>query len=267
MREFSMERKAVFFDIDGTLWNKKCEIQPSTIEAIRSLRANGHLAFICSGRSRSNIRNERLLGIGFDGVVAGCGTHIDFGEETVFTKLMTEEQMTHILATAKKHEMPLVLEGPQYIYVNDNDFHDDPFVVYLRKELGDAVKNIPEEVSEIIMNKFSGELADFDMEAYEKDLGEEFDLITHTGDPVFEVVPHGFNKATGIKKVCELMGISLQDTYAFGDSENDLEMIEFVAHGIVMGNGTEAVKAVADYITTDVDEDGIANGLKHYGLI
>ncbi len=260
-------KKAVFFDIDGTIWNRHCEILPSTIEAIHKLRENGHLAFLCSGRSRANIRNEKLLGIGFDGVVASCGTHIDFHKETVFEVLLTKEQVAHLLAIAKAHNMPVVLEGPKYIYVNEGDFSDDPYVIYLRKELGEDAKIIPNDPAQIFINKFSAETEGVDLEQLAKDLGEEFQLVVHTGDKVFEVIPKGHSKATGIQKVCELFNIALEDTYAFGDSANDLEMLEFVAHGIAMGDGDQETKDIADYITTGVDEDGIANGLKYFGLI
>jgi len=260
-------RKAVFFDIDGTLWNRYCKILPSTIEAIRKLRENGHLAFICSGRSRANIRKKELLEIGFDGVIASCGTHIDFHKETIFEVLLTEKQVAHLLAVAKEHQMPLVLEGPKYIYVNDGDFADDPYVIYLREELGEDVLEIPDNPAEISINKFSAETEDFDLERFGRELGPEFNMVVHTGDKVFEVIPSGYSKATGIQKVCELFGIKQEDTYAFGDSANDLEMLAYVAHGIAMGDGDAEVKNVANYITTGVDEDGIANGLKYFGLI
>jgi len=260
-------RKAVFFDIDGTLWNRYCQIQPSTIEAIQKLREAGNMAFICSGRSRANIRNQELLDIGFDGVIASCGTHIDFHKEIVFEVLLTEKQVAHLLAVAKKHNMPVVLEGPRYIYVNDGDFSDDPYVIYLRRELGEDVKIIPDNPAEVQINKFSAETHDVDLKKLASDLGEEFHMVVHTGDKVFEVIPKGYSKATGIQKVCELFDIALEDTYAFGDSANDLEMLKFVAHGIAMGDGDEEVKNVADYVTTGVEEDGIAHGLKHFGLI
>lgn len=260
-------RKAVFFDIDGTLWNRNCKILPSTVDAIRKLRENGHLAFICSGRSRANIRNKALLDIGFDGVIASCGTHIDFHKETVFEVLLTEKQVAHLLAVAKEHQMPLVLEGPKYIYVNDGDFADDPYVIYLREELGEDVLEIPENPAEIFINKFSAETEKFDLERFEQELGSDFNMVVHTGDKVFEVIPNGYSKATGIQKVCELFDITQENTYAFGDSANDLEMLAYVAHGIAMGDGDDEAKAVADYITTGVDEDGIVNGLKHFGLI
>lgn len=81
-----MSRKAVFFDIDGTLWDEHFVIPESTKEAIRKLRENGHLAFLCSGRTRAFIQDERLLALGFDGIVAGCGTWIEMDGKTLFYK-------------------------------------------------------------------------------------------------------------------------------------------------------------------------------------
>ena len=260
-------RKAVFFDIDGTLWNQKYEILQSTREGIAKLRENGHLAFICSGRSRANIKNEDLLSIGFDGVVAACGTHVDFHKEIIFEKLLNTEQVAHIIEVAKRYEVPIIFEGPQYLYANPEDFLDDHYVVYLREEQPDDIKIIPNDPAEIIANKYSGETVEVDMEAYKTALGEEFEMVVHSGEAVFEVIPKGFSKASGIQCVCEKFGISVEDTYCFGDSENDLEMLAFAGHGIAMGNATESAKAAADYVTTGVDEDGIYNGLKHFGLI
>ena len=260
-------RKAVFFDIDGTLWNRACEILPSTREAIAKLRENGHLAFICSGRSRANIKSEDLLSIGFDGIVAACGTHVDFHKETIFEKLLTVDQVAHILAVSKEYQVPVIFEGPQYLYTNPNDFLDDPYVVCLRKEQGDDLKVIPEDPAEIVANKYSGETNGVDMEAYKKALGDTFNIVVHSSEGVFEVIPSGYSKAIGIKVVCEKFGLSVDDTYAFGDSENDLEMIAYAGHGVAMGNATACVKEIAEYTTTGVEEDGIANGLKYYGLI
>lgn len=260
-------KKAVFFDIDGTLWNEHMQVPESTVRAVRQLRENGHYAFICSGRSRSNIRNEKLLGIGFDGVVAACGTHIDFHAETVFEKLLTKEQVEFALGVLKKHGIPAVLEGPEHIYVNPEDFQDDPFVLYLRKELGEDLCEIHEDVSKIVINKISVGINGADVKKVEKELGSDFDMIVHEDAPVAEIIPKDFSKATGIEKVCELLKISHENTYAFGDSENDLSMLQFVAHGIAMGNGTKNAKAAAEYVTSDLEEDGILNGLLHYGLI
>ena len=96
---------------------------------------------------------SKIMGIGFDGVVASCGAHIDFHKETVYQVLLTERQVTHALSVLKEYHMPVVLEGPEYVYVNESDFLDDPYVIHLRKELGEHLRNIPTDHSEIQSTK------------------------------------------------------------------------------------------------------------------
>lgn len=258
-------KKAVFFDIDGTLWNERMEIPESTAVALQKLKENGCYTFICTGRSRSNVRAPKLLELGFDGIVAACGTHIDFRGETIFTELLKPHQVEHALKVMRRYGISVVLEGPAYIYVDDKDFPDDPYVVYLRKELGDDVKPIT-GTKEFEINKMSAVLNGADYERVCEELGAAFDVIRH-GEELIEIGPAGHSKATGIQKVCEHYAIAKENTYAFGDSANDIDMLKFVSHGIAMGNGTDEVKEAAEYVTTDIMENGIQNGLKYYGLI
>lgn len=258
-------KKAVFFDIDGTLWNERMQIPESTVTAIRALRENGHYAFLCSGRSKSNIRSKSLLGIGFDGVVAACGTHVDFHGKQAFQYLLSKEQVNHSVHVLNRHRMHMVLEGPRYTYVDENTFLNDPYVVYLRKELGEDLKLI-KDCEDIEINKMSAAVNNADLTEVQKELGDDFDIIVHNAK-LIEIVPKGHSKATGIRKVCELLNIPQENTYAFGDSANDLEMLRFVKHGVAMGNGTMEVKSAAEYITTDIEKNGIRHGLRHYGLI
>jgi len=258
-------KKAVFFDIDGTIWNDRMQIPDSTKASIRALREAGNYAFLCSGRSRANIRAKELMGIGFDGVIAACGAHIDFHGEMAFEQLLSKEQVTYALAVIKKNHMLAVLEGPRYIYVDADDFCDDPYVSYLKKELREDVKPIAGN-TEFEINKLSIDLKGADLKLVLEELEEEFDVIVHD-DWLIEILPKGYSKATGIRKVCEMLDIAMEDTYAFGDSANDLEMLAFVAHGIAMGNGTSEAKQAAEFVTTDIMEDGVQVGLKHYGLI
>ena len=176
-------KKAVFFDIDGTLWDFKMNIPESTKKALKELRKNGYYAFLCSGRSRSNIKSPKLLALGFDGIVAACGTHIEFEGEKLFELLLTKEQIGHILAVLRKHQIPMVLEGPNYIYVDEKDFVDDPYVIYLRNELGENLKSIT-GTAQYEVNKLSAELGNADVELVRKELGTEFDMIVHEPDGI-----------------------------------------------------------------------------------
>ena len=71
----------------------------------------------------------------------------------------------------------------------------------------------------------------------------------------------------GIKRYLEMTGIKREEIIAFGDAENDLEMIRFAGIGVAMGNAEEEVKKAADFVTADIDDDGIEKALKHFNLI
>ena len=88
-----MSRKIVFFDIDGTLWDFHMRIPESTREAIKRLRGAGNLAFINSGRTRAFINSEKLLSLGFDGIVSGCGTMIEWnaGGRSIGVKICPDD--------------------------------------------------------------------------------------------------------------------------------------------------------------------------------
>jgi len=97
-------------------------------------------------------------------------------------------------------------------------------------------------------------------------MSEDFTCIQREGN-FLEVVPHGFSKATGIRFLMEKYDIPLERIYAFGDSNNDLPMLKYAHTSIAMGNSSKQVLETADYITTDVDKDGIWNALKWLGVL
>jgi hypothetical protein len=82
-----------------------------------------------------------------------------------------------------------------------------------------------------------------------------------------DLIPADGGKSVGIQQLLEHFGLSQEETMAFGDGGNDIEMLQYVHLGVAMGNGTQNVKAAADYVTDSVDEDGIWNALVHFGLI
>ncbi len=105
-------------------------------------------------------------------------------------------------------------------------------------------------------------------EAYTEDF-TEFDFIRWHENSV-DVIPKGGSKAKGIQKLIEKLGFEMEEVYAFGDGLNDIEMLKTVGTGVAMGNALDKVKEVADVVTTNVNQvnqDGIANGLKKVGLL
>ena len=82
-----------------------------------------------------------------------------------------------------------------------------------------------------------------------------------------EMMMKGVSKGAAIKDFMESIGEPIENAYAFGDSANDIEMLEMAGTAIAMGNGAELAKAVADYVTDTVDNDGLYNAMRHYKLI
>ncbi|MBR1876669.1 MAG: Cof-type HAD-IIB family hydrolase [Lachnospiraceae bacterium] len=262
-------KKLLFFDIDGTLWDYNNYIPESTVKALRLARENGHLIFMNSGRSRAFIREENLLSLNFDGIISGCGTMIEYNGRTIFYRNFEQEEVERIISISSGHGIKLILEGSRYIYANVEEYAGDPndgyYVEKIARELQEDLKPIASGMQYDIQ-KFSCSIFGCDTDSYMKEIGDEYYSIIHN-NVVMEVVPKGFSKGTGIKEVCELLGADISDTYAFGDSINDREMLIDAGTAIVMGNGTAAAKEYADHVTTDLLEDGIMNALKHYELI
>ena len=98
------------------------------------------------------------------------------------------------------------------------------------------------------------------------ELSDLYDYMIHS-DTVVEMVPKGFNKGMGIEKVCELLGEDIANTFAFGDSINDKEMLLAAGIGVGMGGTYHDLSEYADYITASLDDDGIWKAMKHFELI
>ncbi len=259
--------KLIFFDIDGTLWDEKMQMPESTERAIAKLKKNGHKIFLCSGRARGNIRSQKLLGLGFDGIVAACGNHVEMYGKILFENVLEPDVVKRVIHLLRECHMPVVLEGPKYHWIDEVGFEEDPYVDYLFQEMGETAIPLRGYDEKMHINKFSADIiTDTDYVRVKRELLPEFDFLEHDGT-VVEFVPKGTSKATGIEWLCNYLGVEKGDTYAVGDSVNDLDMLSFVGHGIAMGNASTPVKEVAEFVTADIKEDGVYLAMQHYRLI
>ena len=277
-------RKILFFDIDGTIWTMDGHIPESTREAIRKVREKGHLVFINSGRTRGYIRDPKLFSLGLDGIVSGCGTMIEANalcrgvsdfrrdisakvedENIIFYRKMSDEESLRVVDIVRRYRMKPILEGKDYLYMDMEEFAGDRYADYVRLQMGDALRSISGNRGNWEISKLSCDMKDADKAACFAEL-PDYTMIIHN-EAVVEMVPKGFDKGTGIREVCELLGTDIKDTYAFGDSMNDLEMIEAAGCGVVMGGGADTVKENADFVTKGLREDGIYYACMELGLL
>lgn len=265
--ERQTDKKIIFFDIDGTLIDEKTKhMLDSTKEAIRIARANGHICIINTGRTK------RLVGKGitdqaeFDGLLMGCGTMIEYRGEVLFHKTLSYDQSVRILDALKKYRIDALLEGRTENFSDSlENMYTESFKSFARGYAGrnyDTYENAPGNYDKIFA--YTDDSAA--MEAFQQEFADELDFIEREND-FREIVPKGYSKATAMQFIADKLHIPMENTVAIGDSNNDLPMLKCANTSIAMGNSTEEVLEIADYITTDVNEDGIWNALKWLGVL
>ena len=164
------------------------------------------------------------------------------------------------------YDIAMVMEGRHMLYMDADKISRDAYGRYLLEVMKDCMLPIQGHEEQWEASKFSVLIHDRDYPAVIELLKDDYDFMVH-GDVAMEVVPKGYSKASGIAFVCEKLGIDVKDTYAFGDSANDVDMLEFAGVGVAMGDGTDVAKEHADYVTRGLHEDGIYHALKHFALI
>ena len=258
--------KVLFFDIDNTILTRENEIPESTFRAFEKLHENGHLVFVNTGRSRAYVQDPYLLSLGFDGFITGCGTMIEYQGEIIKDSKLDIDLVEHTVNTLRKYKIRPILEGKDYLYFDEAEFGKDPYGMKLKRELGERRLTIENEWRKWEIYKYACDTTGADREPCFEELKEYYDFMIHN-ERVVEIVPKGCHKGTGILDVCKYLGIDVKDTYAFGDSANDVGMLETAGYAVVVGNGSDAAKAHADYVTTDLLDDGIWNACKYLKLI
>lgn len=254
--------KVVFFDVDGTLLSHRTKHVPqSTLKAIRRLQEKGILCVICTGRHVTMLGNLPTAVIPFDGYVTLNGQIcLDADQHFICGGPIEGEARERILALYRNKTVPILLVEEGRLIMN-----------YLDASVLEAQNSIsvpPHPVREHEGAPFYQAI--LYMEAEEEPKYQELiDLCqpTRWHRVALDLNVKGGSKVTGVRQFLEARGIDKSEAMAFGDGLNDEAMIRYVGTGVCMGNGEDAAKAVADYVTTDIDDQGIARALVHFGLV
>lgn len=272
--------KYIFFDIDGTLLSHEEGISPSTIEALNLLKEKGHKIFICTGRSYAEVP-ETIYKFNFDGVIAAAGGYVKYQDEIIYNKILPDHMVDNLVYFLNKFDIPFVLEGETMVYTRKDAIYAGHENLERLREKKEKTKYEFSAIDFIIPRKHSIEeyfenrtninkltvYADSyeQLVELERVIDKDYYIIKY--ETAGELLVKGINKFTGIEKMLKHLDVSVEDTIAIGDSLNDYDMVESCKIGIAMGNSSQPLKDIADYITTDVDDDGIYNAMKHFELI
>jgi hydroxymethylpyrimidine pyrophosphatase-like HAD family hydrolase len=235
---------AFFLDIDGTIYDGNAIAQEVT-DAIVCARAAGHKVFINTARAYIGLPRE-VAHLQVDGFICAFGLEVFADGKFLHRKFLPQETVLAAAKYAFDHHVPLYFEGETRLDLNrrwESSFHPKTLAEFTQM-LGDhrlckfSLPNGPTQA---------------DRDAFSKD----FDFYD------IEVIPKGYSKTYGIRLVEEYFGLSRENTIAIGDGDTDLDMVRYAGIGVAMGNGTESLKAAADFVTKTLDENGAAYAIDY----
>ena len=261
------KKNLVLFDLDGTLVPHPGNIIPdSALEALRLLREHSYVG-IATGRDMDSHYSTGYRDIVQpDCIIHLNGCRVTVGDRVIFEHRLDKAFLRRIQERCDANGISIGFTA------GGNDYYTFP---ELRAQ-ADA------DLGGIRNRKFM----DFN-EVYEKDipvygLAVNGDLqkarevlkdipgirvVGFNQKHSADLIEDGVSKAAAFEKLRAWYGIPLENTYAFGDSQNDIELLAAAGTGIAMGNGAPQVKEAADYITDDINENGVYNACRHFGLI
>ncbi|MBS5113705.1 MAG: Cof-type HAD-IIB family hydrolase [Coprobacillus cateniformis] len=254
--------KAIFFDIDGTLVSFKThKIPDSTFMALKQLHEKGIKLFIATGRGKDGL--DVLKDFPFDGYITLNGQYCYTQDKIIYENTIQKEDLQALLEYLEKQPFPCGFTEEHTKYFNMRDERVDEIHRITHNDdhpAGDCSQVIHHKVYQCMC---------FVDEQEEKTLLKVMPhCISARWHPLFcDVSPVGGTKQNGIDQFLKYYDIDLSETMAFGDGGNDIPMLKHVAISIAMGNANENVKEIANYVTDDVEHDGIIKALKHFNLL
>ena len=259
----------IFFDIDGTLTTEdnRHYLPETTPIALKKAQENGHLLFINTGRVHCFV-DTQIRGMDFDGFVCGCGTTIYYKGEQLTHHKLSPQLCKKMAILCRECNIFAVFEQDKRITMDgklENDDATKRLIEFFKKVKDDIYMDV--EAEDFLFDKIAvWTRKNSDIERFKTEVNKYFDIIDRGGN-MMEIVPKGYSKASGIKYLCEYFDIPLDNCIAIGDSMNDLSMLEYTVHSVAMGNSDKQLFDKVEYITTDIEDDGIMNALKHYKVI
>ena len=254
--------KIIFFDVDGTLvdMNKK-EISPNTVAALQRLRAKG--IRICMATGRTPVTVPHFEGVEFDAYLTFNGSYCYDSRGTIFSNPLDGADVLRLIDNAAGIGRPVSIATRDRITANGWDGELEKYYgfAHIPLEVGDDFPQVArQEVYQVMLA-----CGESDHPALLE--GVKGAKITGWWDRAVDIIPASGGKGRGVEAILRHYGLSRAEALAFGDGNNDIELLQAVDHGVAMENASTQLKAVATDTCGHVAEDGIYHYLLAKGLI
>lgn len=254
--------KIVFFDIDGTLLKfGNRELSPNTLKALKGLKEKGIILCIATGRSPLNL--PKFKGINFDCFMTFNGSYCFNDKGDIFSNPIDNNEIDIVINNAKEINKPVSIATKNHIICNGQD---KDLIEYF------SFAHVPL----VISDEFDKVVKDDVYQLMISATKNEYDtLIKNTKhikiaawwDKAVDIIPKNGGKGIGVNKILEYYHLNSNEAIAFGDGDNDIEMLKEVGLGIAMGNASDNLKKVANEVCDNVDNDGVYHYCIDKGLI
>ena len=274
-------KKIIFLDVDGTLMDYENHLPASAVEAVRRARENGHRVYICTGRSKAEVYPE-LWDIGLDGMIGGNGCYVEDHGQAILHRTVSPEQCRRVVDWLHGRGLAFYLECNSGLYANE-DFEEaarDSIRRYAKSKGANGPLTVRSVFPDMIfggelyrddLNKVSFVLSDYQDYLDAKAAFPDLKAGTWGGkgeEALFgDLGVKDIDKAVAVEALVRHLHVGMEDTIAFGDAKVDIPMLECCAVGVAMGSGGPEIKAMADYVTGDVEADGLYQAFEALGLL
>ncbi|MFQ6860881.1 MAG: Cof-type HAD-IIB family hydrolase [Beduini sp.] len=264
-----MEKKLIFFDIDGTLIDchtNLVKMSEKTRYSLEALKKAGHQIFIASGRCLCFMPQE-IQDYPFDGYISCNGASIHYHDQVIYKDMISLALIKKLETFAKDNGIIYFLEEDQKIYTNRID---DPICIRFAKKWQMPLARLyPLSNAETLKVQMAMMICPTEqiLEAARVYFQDDFDVQVHPGQLSTDLSLKTSSKGKAIRILADYLDQNITNTIAFGDGPNDTEMFNTVDLPIAMGNAVDELKAIAKDITKPIEEDGIYHGLRKHHLI
>lgn len=262
MKSKMKDIKIAFFDYDGTLKDiSQKSMSEKTIQTLQKLKENNIIICLATGRTPMTLPD--LSEVEFDVFLTFNGSYCFNKKETIFQNPIPSKDVKDIINNAAAINRPVSIATSKRLAANgkDQDLADYYAIAGIEVEVSADFEEVSHEEIFQIMLGCREEEHDQIMK------GMKGAQITAWWDRAADIIPAGGGKGTGILKILEYYHLTKDEAIAFGDGNNDIEMLRTVGTGVAMANASDKVKEIADDVCGCVTEDGIYQYCTEHGLI
>jgi Cof subfamily protein (haloacid dehalogenase superfamily) len=255
-------------DLDGTLLTEEKVISKRTKNALQHAMNQGHHVVIATGRpfrmSKRYYKELRLSTpiVNFNGAFVHHPTSSTWGIYHSPIDIKTAQQIVEASESFTIKNILAEVIDDVYFHYHDSHFIDLFSGGSSKVSTGNLLETLPNDPTSILIHAEEEKVSE--IRKHLSDVHAE--VIDHRrwGAPwhVIEIVKSGINKAVGLKRIADYYGVPTERIIAFGDEDNDLEMIEYAGQGVAMGNAIDELQNISSFVTKTNEEDGIAHYLE-----